>query len=329
MTAFSSLHDLYKAFPNDLACYSYLENLRWNGSVVCPHCNSGNSYKLKNGKEFRCSNKECKKTFSTLSGTIFECSRIPLQKWFLAIYIATSHKKGISSLQLSRDLGITQKSAWYVLHRVREMLKAKSPIMLSGIVEVDESYVGGKESNKHQSYTETKARKTQTGRTANKKSVVAGILQRDGKVVNKVVVNASSRYLLPVLNKHIKKGSTMVSDDWRPYRALPKHGFNHEYVNHSAKEYVRGNFHTNGIEGYWSQLKRGIIGIYHQVSKKHLHRYCDEFTYRYNTRKETESQRFESAIKESIGVRIKYHQLIEKFDTRIKLNVDQKWRDLY
>jgi transposase-like protein len=201
--------------------------------------------------------------------------------------------------------------------------------MLEGTIEVDETYVGGKEANKHQSYRARKARGQALGGRSKEKAMVAGAIERGGKVVTKVLPNAKGKNVLPFLTTHIAKGSIMVSDDFKVYRNLPRLGYSHEYVNHSANEYVRDGFHTNTIEGYWSILKRGIYGIYHQTSKKHLHRYCSEFAFRYNTRKLKESDRFHIAVKQLENTRLRYFELIDKRDTRRKLDIDPNYDGIW
>ena len=287
-TKFTNLHNLEQYFADENTCVEYLEVQRWI-EPACLRCGGLNPYVIKaKRKGYKC--RDCGYKFNVLTGTIFENSKLPLIIWFKAIYIATSHKKGISSLQLGKDLGITQKTAWFVLSRIRELLKEKAPVMLENTVEIDETFVGGKFANRPQSF---KARYNKTaGRSESNKTVVFGLLQRDGKVVNKVVKNTTKDELFPVIEKHVAKGSRMVTDEWKSYVRLPELGYTHESVRHNIGEYVNGDVHTNGIEGYWSNLKRGIIGIYHQVSPKHLHRYCDEFSFRYNTRKEKEADRF-------------------------------------
>ena len=339
MEKFTNLHNIEKRFKNETVCWTYLENSRWPSQVGCVACGAINPYRLKNGRTFKC--KECKKYFNVLTGTIFENTKLPLIVWFKAIYLCTSHKKGISSLQLHRDLGITQKSAWFVLDCIRKLVEEKAPVMLNGIVEIDETYVGGKSENKHQSYF-TRHQKQQAAqdeknpvylnKAGNKnkltnKTIVAGALQRGGKVVTKVIPNAKRQTLLPFINLHIAKGSHMVSEDLNTYRVLDKKGCTHEYVNHSGREYVRGHVHTNSIEGYWSLLKRGIIGIYHQGSPKHLHRYCNEFALRYNTRELKEHERFHHAITLTENTRLKYFELIGKKDHRLRYDPDyvSKW----
>lgn len=307
MTTFNNLTDIYKAFPDEQAAYAHLEQLRWKGNITCPHCGVIKTpYRLKGLGKFKCADKDCHKKFSSIGGTIFENTKLPLSKWFLAIYISTSHKKGISSLQLSRDIGITQKSAWFVLHRIREMLTAKRPVMLTGTVQIDETYVGGKLKNKHKSQR-TKAK---PGRGSENKTMVFGLLE-DGKVKNYVVPDVTTERLIKIMQDQVAKGSTIVTDGFHVYKRLSDN-YDHIVVDHSKDQYVVNGFHTNSIEGYWSLLKRGIIGIYHFVSPQHLHRYCNEFSFRYNTRKSTEASRFDFSIEQSEGKRLTYRKLINK-----------------
>ena len=318
MKKFTNLDNIEKYFTSEKKCLKYLEHIRWCNTPACPHCGSLNPYKLSDHKNYKCREKKCKKTFNALTETVFENTKIPLIKWFKAAYLFTSHKKGVSSIQLGKDLGITQKSAWFMLGRLRELLKDKSKIPLHGIIEADETFIGGKEKNKHQSKGAKEWRKKHDklpkGRTTgnDNNSVVLGLLQRDGKVVNRVITDATAEYLLPIIDKGIKKGEAIITDDLGTYRNLPAMGYIHQAVKHSKKEYVVGEAHTGTIDGYWSLLKRGIYGIYHQVSLKHLPRYCDEFTFRYNTRQSQEAQRFDTALRQCENSRLKYAELIKK-----------------
>ena len=314
-TKLNSLLAVQKHFNTDTICREYLESVLWSGVPVCPHCGTiGQAYKLKDGKTYKCKEKLCAKKFTVTVGTIFDNTKIPLPKWFAAMYLVTSHKKGISSCQLAKDIEITQKSAWFVLGRIREMLKIETPVFEGGMVEVDEVFIGGRESNRHQTYKARKYRRSQgkgfAGRSKHSdKVVVLGLKHRDGLVFTQIIPNASRAAMFPVIKKQVATSALIVSDDWRSYRSLPKHGYEHEYVNHSANQYVNGEFHTNGIEGYWSQLKRGIYGVYHHCSRQHLHRYCDEFSFRYNTRKATEGERLTIALTQS-AKRLTYNEYI-------------------
>jgi transposase-like protein len=288
---FKSVIELLDHFKDEKTCRAFYEQQRWGDKPYCPHCGSTKTpYRTDRG--FKCSEKACYKKFSVTVGTIFEQSHIPLRTWFAAIYLITAHKKGISSLQLSRDLNITQKAAWFLLHRIREMLRAKSPVMLTKEVEVDETFIGGKEGNKHKN-----KKKGNYGRGAEGKIVVLGLVERDGKVVAKRIPDTKAESIIPQIEKHVEKGSTMLTDEWYAYGRLK--GYTHKTIQHNLKIYVQGEVHTNTIENFWSVLKRGLYGIYHYTSKKHLDRYLDEFCARYNTRTLTESERFTNFLQQS------------------------------
>jgi transposase-like protein len=304
MTQFTTLPQLFDFFSDEDICRQYLEQRRWGGTPACPFCGVINPYRTNRG--FKCREKSCGKKFSVMVGTVYENSKIPLRIWFAAIYLCTSSKKGISSLQASRQLGITQKTAWFLLHRVREMLRAKAPHMLKDQVQIDETYVGGSERNKHAS---KRTKEKQFGRSDSKTPVI-GIVETGGKVTVKVSEWVTKKNVKALIDENVQKGSIMVTDGYAMYAYLKNSKeFTHVVVDHSKGEYVRGGFHTNGIENFWSLLKRGIIGIFHQVSPWHLQRYCDEFAARYNTRKLRDDERFALSIQNSIG-RLKYNDLI-------------------
>jgi len=301
---FKNLIQLLDYFKDEETCKQYLAFQRWGTTPACPHCGCTKAYVTNRG--FKCSEKTCHKKFTVTTGTIFENTKIKLRTWFAAMYLVTAHKKGISSLQLSRDLQITQKSAWFVLHRIREMLKDKAPQMLEGTVEADETYVGGKNKNRHAS----KKVENSQGRSAKDKTPVVGLLQRDGKVITHVVKETDSNTLHPIMVKQVASNATLITDAYRSYRGLEKH-YNHIVIKHTEGNYITvGENHTNNIEGFWSLFKRGIIGFYHNVSPKHLHRYCNEFGYRYNERKVTDCTRFEDAVNKVGNARLTYNELI-------------------
>lgn len=305
-TEFKNIIEVLDYFKDEETCKKLLELQRWGGKPICPHCGCDKVYRTNRG--YRCSDKTCFKKFSVTVGTIFENSKIKLRLWFTAIYICTSNKKGVSSHQLSRDLGVTQKTAWFILQRVREMLKENAPQLLNDIVEIDETYVGGKARNKH-AWQRKLIRERGTGYID--KTMVFGILQRKSKVLTHVVSRNDGNVLKPIIRNIVENGTIVMTDGFGAYAGLDK-DYQHEVINHHKGEYFREGFHTNTIEGFWSILKRGIVGIYHHVSPEHLHRYCNEFSYRYNTRSQTDTERFVNVLKRVDSGSLTYNKLTGK-----------------
>lgn len=302
MKTFKSILEFQKHFSTDEKCRTFLEQQRWGDTPGCIHCGSTNVRRFAtDNRIFKCREKECYKKFSVTVGTIYENTKIPLTKWFLATYILSVHSKGISSLQLANWIDVTQKTAWFLNHRIRVMLTEKAPEVLKGIVEVDETYVGGKISNKHVSKRKDLSK-------LDNKTMVFGAVSRKGKVITKVVPDTTKETLIQAVEQSVEQGSIMVSDELKSYKGLKK-SYKHVRVNHSAKKYVIGAAHTNTIEGFWSLLKRQINGIHHYVSPKHLQRYCNEASFRYNQRAETQDERFNFATL-NLNTRLTYKQLI-------------------
>lgn len=315
---FKSLIELNDYFKEEKTCYEFLAEQIWdNAKPVCPHCGSEKVYTTKSRSvkpskkdvpEYRCADKTCGKKFSATTGTIFESSKLPLRTWFAAIYLITTAKKGISSVQLSEQLQITQKSAWFVNHRIREMYRETAPDMLTGIVEADETYVGGKNHNRH-----ANKKVKGTGGRSDDKTPVVGLLSRDGKVRTFVVNSVGGTVLHPIMVNNVDPNALLITDAYSGYYGIEEHFHNHAMVKTQDGNYKTDHFiHTNGIENFWSIFKRGIIGIYHFVSKKHLQRYTNEFSYRYNNRLDAGVVRFQTAVKGSAKKRLDYSTLISE-----------------
>ena len=291
---FNSLIALADYFNTEDKCKQAIAQERWGETVVCPYCGGKHCYMTAEGR-YIC--KDCHKHFSVTVGTIFENTKISLRKWFMAMYLISSHKKGVSSCQLARDIKVTQKTAWFILHKVRGLYGQNDSTSLNGEVEMDEMYLGGREANKH----ESKHTDGTQGRSTKTKTPIFGMLERDGKVVVMKVENTQGKTLMPIVSQFVESGSTTYTDEANIYHSLTKNGYEHLFVNHSQREYVRAkDIHTNGIEGFWAHFKRVVFSTYHCVSKDYVQRYIDEQVYRWNTREEKASYRFHDMFKKAV-----------------------------
>lgn len=300
-----TLLEAAQAFADEQFCINLIAAMRWaDGQAVCPKCGDKNNHFMASRKVWQCKNKECKKQFSVKVGTIFEDSAIKLEKWMLAMWLIVNAKNGISSYELHRALGITQKSAWFVLHRIRTAMTVGSIEKLSGEIEMDETYIGGKSYFMHKS----KRERLKMTRGYKQKTGVMGMVQRGGKVRAKVIKIADTETCQTAIAENIEAGSTVITDDAGGYRNMTDE-YTHEVINH-AVEYVRGNVHTNSIENFWSLLKRTIKGTYISVSPAHLQKYIEEQMFRYNERETNDQIRFVRLLESISGKHLTYSSLI-------------------
>lgn len=294
---FNSLIDLTAHFSSEKRCRDFITEQRWGKHVICPFCGGHRIYVCSNGNnQFKCGS--CQKRFSCLVGTIFQNTKLPLKKWFMAMYMMASHKKGISSHQLARDLDVTQKTAWFILHKLRILFEQDQIPVLDGEVEIDELYYGGREANKHLQRRDSVI-----------KPPILGIIQRGGYARAMHVKDTEPSTILPLIKGYCSDMAILFTDELATYKALRKEGFRHCIIRHSKKEYSRNGVTTNSIEGFWGYFKRMVFGTYHVVSKVYLQRYIDEAVYRYNTRNQSSSQRFRFLLDRFAGI-IRYNDVI-------------------
>jgi transposase-like protein len=299
-----STFQLFEMFPDQESARTYLEGRLWPNGPRCPVCGLGERITERAGGFYRCN--QCKEDFTVRTGTIFERSHIPLHKWVYAMYLLVTARKGISSMQLAKEIGITQKSAWFVLHRLREACGGRNLSKLKGIIEIDETFVGGKEANKH------KNKKLKAGHGTIGKAPVLGMRERGGRTVAMPIAGTDAATIQEAILQNVEVRSTIHTDESRSYAGI-RAFFDHDTVNHSDGEFVRDNVTTNSIESVFAVMKRGLIGVYHHTSEKHLGRYVDEFSFRLNEGnvKNHTLTRLDSFVDGVTGKRLTYKALIQ------------------
>ncbi len=299
---FETLFEMMQAFPDEQSAIDHFTAIHWRDGAFCPQCGSTKVYHFSDKKTHKCG--DCRKRFSIKVGTIFEDSKIELRKWLLAIWLITSHKKGIASTQLAKDIGVTQKTAWFMTHRLRHAIATKSfNRPLTGEIESDETFIGGKEKNKH-AWQRTGGKQGGSGKIA-----VLGMLERGGELRTEITPNLRAATIQERIRDNVEPGSAIMTDEHGAFLGL-QGDYNHHRVNHSAGEYVRHFcLHTNGIESVWALFKRQIVGTHHVLSPKHLSRYLGEMTWRFNLREMGEGSRVNALLAQT-GGRLTYKELI-------------------
>lgn len=298
----TSLYEFLQQLPNEEAAKRFFERNRWAGRRECPHCGSERISECQGSTPmpYRC--KTCRRHFSVRTGTVLAESKVPLHKWLMAIYLMTTSRKGIPSTQLARQLGVTQKTSWFLAHRIRQAWFDNDRDKMDGQVQIDESYFGGKETNRHEN------KKRRLGRGHIGKIPVVGVVSETGIIQAHPVQNVSKKTMHAFIEANVKPGATVVTDDLAAYKGLKAH--KHIAINHTAGEYVKDQAHTNGIESFWALLKRGYYGVYHWMSPQHIHRYVDEFAYRQSTVKMSAMEFIACTGRQFVGKRLTYRDLV-------------------
>jgi len=285
---FNTLTEFTDYFKDEETCVEHFTASRFRNGEYCPHCRHDKIYKCGNGKRYQCA--ACKQDFTIRTKTVFGESKLPLRKWYMAVYLLATSNKGISSVQLAKQVGVTQKTGWFIDHRIRAAMKQNKG-QLFGTIEADETYMGGKAKNMHAK----KRQSAQVGTGGKGKIPVFGMKSRDGEVRAQVIENTESATLHPIIKDNIATGATLYTDEHRSYNGL-RQDYVRGIIRHGIKQYVKGDCHTNGIESFWALFKRGYHGIYHQMSKKHLQRYINEFAFRSNRRLNTMQSIFSEVV---------------------------------
>lgn len=308
-STFNSIIELVSYFNSDEKCVEAIEKWRWNGTPECPKCGCLNHYKFKSTGaakgRYKCA--DCYYQYTATTGTIFHSRKIPLIKWFSAIFFNSISSKGISSYHLAKSISVTQKTSWFMLTKLREAYKQTNIVPLEGVVMIDETFVGGKNKNRHID----KKFKYEKGRDFPDKVTVLGLVEMDGDARLFAISKTSKEVMLPIIYENVKKESSIVTDEWKAYRKLKK-DYDHQKVDHSKKEFMNDcGFSTNHVEGLWSIVKRTYIGTYHKMSKKHIQRYMDEIAFRYNSRSMTGEERLNS-IMSKISFKLTQKQITDE-----------------
>lgn len=297
--------ELFEMFPDEPAARRWFEETRWpDGNVICPRCDEPNVVEVKNGKPMPWYCRDCKRYFSVKIGTVMERSHIPLRKWVVGLYLLTTSLKGVSSMKLHRDLGITQSSAWFMSQRIREGWETDPQQRLTGTVEIDESYFGGKDRNR------PKHMRTGERGVAGKAAVMGMVERETGQVRAMPVSRTDMNTLQDRVFANVTPGSQIYTDDFGSYRGLDGMFYRHKSVRHSARQYVDGMAHTNGIESFWAMLKRGYHGTHHHFSQKHLGRYVTEFAGRQSRRDLGTEEQMRVLARTMVGRRLTYRDLV-------------------